>query len=136
MIESFNHKGLKRLYENNDRKLIRPDLVERVSVILAYLDAAKVIGELDLPTLRLHPLKGGLKGFWSIRVSGSSECPPPVRKRRADNPVSAKNSFCGEFRAIAWSIASFGNRTACSSPESNSMVNELMDAARWIRARS
>jgi toxin HigB-1 len=68
MIESFNHKGLKRLYENNDRKLIRPDLVERVSVILAYLDAAKVIGELDLPTLRLHPLKGGLKGFWSITV--------------------------------------------------------------------
>jgi toxin HigB-1 len=69
MIESFNHKGLKRLYENNDRKLIRPDLVERVSVILAYLDAAKVIGELDLPTLRLHPLKGGLKGFWSITVA-------------------------------------------------------------------
>ena len=68
MIESFNHKGLKRLYENNDRKLIRPDLVERVSIILAYLDAAKVIGELDLPTLRLHPLKGGLKGFWSITV--------------------------------------------------------------------
>jgi proteic killer suppression protein len=68
VIESFNHKGLKRLYENDDRKLIRPDLVERVAVVLAYLDTAKTIEDLNLPTLRLHPLKGGLQGFWSVTV--------------------------------------------------------------------
>ena len=68
MIESFNHKGLKRLFENGDRKLIRADLVERTSTLLAYLEAAKVIEDLDIPSLRLHALKGELKGYWAITV--------------------------------------------------------------------
>jgi proteic killer suppression protein len=68
MIESFNHKGLKGLFENGDRKLIRADLVERTSTLLAYLEAAKVIEDLDIPSLRLHALKGELKGYWAITV--------------------------------------------------------------------
>lgn len=68
MIESFNHKGLKRLFENDDRKLLRPDLVERIATLLGYLDAATVVESLDLPSLRLHPLKGDLKGYWAITV--------------------------------------------------------------------
>ncbi len=67
MIGSFNHKGLKRLFENDDKKLLRPDLVERIKTLLAYLDAAKVIEDLDIPSLRLHPL-GDLKGYWAITV--------------------------------------------------------------------
>jgi proteic killer suppression protein len=27
--------------------------------------------DLDLPGLRLHPLKGELRGFWSVRVSAN-----------------------------------------------------------------
>jgi proteic killer suppression protein len=68
MIESFKHKGLKRLFEDDDRKLLQPELVERISTVLAYLDAAKAVEELNLPTLRLHPLKGELNGFWSVTV--------------------------------------------------------------------
>ena len=68
MIESFKHKGLKRLFEDDDRKLIQPELAERISTVLAYLDAAKTVEELNLPSLRLHPLKGELKGFWSVTV--------------------------------------------------------------------
>jgi proteic killer suppression protein len=34
----------------------------------ALLDAAESVIDLDLPTFRLHPLKGDLKGFWSITV--------------------------------------------------------------------
>ena len=68
MIESFNHKGLKGLFVNGDRKLIRADLVERTSTLLAYLEAAKVIEDLDIPSLRLHALKGELKGYWAITV--------------------------------------------------------------------
>ncbi|MGO8740647.1 type II toxin-antitoxin system RelE/ParE family toxin [Rhodoblastus sp.] len=68
MIESFKHKGLKRLFEDGDRKLIQPELAERISTVLAYLDAAKAVEELNLPSLRLHPLKGDFKGFWSITV--------------------------------------------------------------------
>jgi toxin HigB-1 len=68
MIESFNHKGLKRLFENGDRKLLRADLVERISTLLTYLDAAKVIEDLDIPSLRLHRLKGDRKAYWAISV--------------------------------------------------------------------
>ena len=67
-IASFNHKGLKKLYEDDDRKLLRPDLVNRISTLLAYLDNARVIEDLDIPSLRLHALKGELKGFWAVTV--------------------------------------------------------------------
>jgi toxin HigB-1 len=36
--------------------------------ILARLDAARVVADMDVPGLRLHPLKGELKGFWSVTV--------------------------------------------------------------------
>jgi len=69
MIESFNHKGLKRLFEDGDRKLLRADLVERISTLLAYIEAAQAIEELvDIPSLKLHPLKGELTGFWAVTV--------------------------------------------------------------------
>jgi toxin HigB-1 len=68
MIDSFNHKGLKRLFEDGDRKLLRADLVERIATLLGYLDTAKVIDDLDIPSLRLHPLKGEFKGYWAITV--------------------------------------------------------------------
>jgi proteic killer suppression protein len=68
MIESFNHKGLERLFEYGDGKLLRPDLVGRIGDLLARLDAAEAIKDLDIPSLRLHPLKGKLKGFWAITV--------------------------------------------------------------------
>jgi proteic killer suppression protein len=42
--------------------------VERVSILLAYLDTAKTIDDLNIPSLRLHPLKGEYKGYWSITI--------------------------------------------------------------------
>ncbi|MFL9825321.1 type II toxin-antitoxin system RelE/ParE family toxin [Rhodoplanes sp. SY1] len=68
MIESFRHKGLKKLYEDDDRSRLPPELVERIRDILAALDAATTIEGLDRPSLRLHPLKGKLKGFWAVTV--------------------------------------------------------------------
>ncbi|MGA3056225.1 MAG: type II toxin-antitoxin system RelE/ParE family toxin [Candidatus Korobacteraceae bacterium] len=67
-IKSFKHRGLKRLYERGDRSQIRPDLVETVERILTVLDAATAPQALDLPRYHLHPLKGDLKGFWSVTV--------------------------------------------------------------------
>ena len=68
MIKSFRHRGLKRLYESGDRGGIRPDLLDDVEDILARLDVAEAPQALNLPGYRLHPLKGGLKGFWSVTV--------------------------------------------------------------------
>lgn len=69
MIGSIKHKGLKRLYEDDDPKGIRPDMVERVRILMAQLDVTQEIEELAaLPSLRLHALKGNLKGYWAITV--------------------------------------------------------------------
>lgn len=68
MIESFRHKGLKRLYENADRRALPFELIDRIVVVLAGLETARQISDLDRPGFRLHALKGDLKGFWSITV--------------------------------------------------------------------
>jgi toxin HigB-1 len=68
MIGSFKHRGLKRLYERDDRGGIRPDLVDTVQEILTVLEEAASPQDLNLPGYRLHPLKGELKGFWSVNV--------------------------------------------------------------------
>ena len=68
MIRSFRHRGLKRLYERGDRTGIRPDLLANVDRILTVLDAAAGPRALDLPRLRLHPLKGDMAGWWAVTV--------------------------------------------------------------------
>lgn len=68
MIRSFKHRGLKRLYERGDRSGIRSDLLAPVERILTVLDSASAPQALDLPGYRLHPLKGNMKGFWSVTV--------------------------------------------------------------------
>lgn len=71
MIRSSRHKGLKRLYERDDARGISPDLVAKVRTVLAHLDAAEAIEDMNLPGFRLHPLKGNRQGIWSVSVSGN-----------------------------------------------------------------
>jgi proteic killer suppression protein len=68
MIRSFRHRGLKRLYERDYHSGVRPDFANTIQEILTVLDDAAAPQELDLPGYRLHPLKGNLKGFWSVTV--------------------------------------------------------------------
>jgi toxin HigB-1 len=68
MIRSFKHRGLKRLYERDDRSGIRADLIETVEDILARLDRAETPQAMNLPGYRLHVLRGDLQGFWSVTV--------------------------------------------------------------------
>jgi len=71
VIRSFQHRGLKRLYERGDRSLIRPDLHDRVEVMLAQLDVASSPEAMRLPHYRLHALKGQWKGYWSVTVKAN-----------------------------------------------------------------
>lgn len=68
MIRSFKHRALKRLYQQDDGRGIRPDLVDAVERILTVLDSATAPQALDIPRYRLHPLKGELRGFWAVTV--------------------------------------------------------------------
>ena len=68
MIRSFKHRGLKRLYEDGDRRGIRPDLLGDVEDILARLDDAESPQAMSLPGYHLHPLRGEFRDFWSVTV--------------------------------------------------------------------
>jgi toxin HigB-1 len=68
MIRSFRHKGLKRLYEDADPRGVIAEQSVKLRDILARLDAARAVADMDLPGLGLHPPKGGPKGTWSVAV--------------------------------------------------------------------
>jgi len=71
MIRSFRHKGLQELYEKGTSRRLDARLVKRIRIILTRLDASTAPEDMDLPGLRLHALKGKLKGFWAVSVSGN-----------------------------------------------------------------
>ena len=71
MIESFRHKGLRLLFEADDRSKVRQDQVRRISIILAALDEAATVEDMNRPSFRLHPLRGELSGFLSVWVNGN-----------------------------------------------------------------
>ena len=48
-----------------------PDMRQRVEDVPIVLDAAATPRDVALPGFRLHPLKGDLKGFWSVRVTAN-----------------------------------------------------------------
>jgi toxin HigB-1 len=68
MIRSIRHKGLKRLYEDDDQRRVIAEHSDKLRDILARLDAAAAAVDLDVPGFGLHPLKGEMKGYWSITV--------------------------------------------------------------------
>jgi toxin HigB-1 len=68
MIENFRHKGLRQLFEDDNPRGVNAEHVRRIKQILALLDAAEKMADLDYAIFRLHPLKGDLTGFWSLTV--------------------------------------------------------------------
>jgi len=68
MIGSIRHKGLRRLYEDDDSRGVISEHAEKLRDILARLDAASAAADMNLPGFRLHPLKGELRGFWAVTV--------------------------------------------------------------------
>jgi len=71
VIATIKHRGLKKLYQTGDATGLSPSQVHRLEDVLGHLDAATTPADLDLPGYRLHPLKGNLKGFWSITITGN-----------------------------------------------------------------
>lgn len=71
MIKTIRHKGLKQLYQSGDTSKVTQSHVKRLGLILTQLDAAENIEDMNFPGSDLHPLKGGLKGSWTVRVNGN-----------------------------------------------------------------
>jgi proteic killer suppression protein len=68
MIRSIRHKGLRRLYQDDDRRGVPAPDAQKLRDILARLDASSTVRDLDVPGFRLHPLKGEWRGYWAVTV--------------------------------------------------------------------
>ena len=72
MIKSFRSKKLKRFFEADDAAGLPSGQSQKIADILAAIDTAEQPAEVALfPGWRLHPLKGALKGFWSVTITGN-----------------------------------------------------------------
>jgi len=71
MICSFKHKGLEKFYQSGSTAGIQFKHKNRLRMMLAALDTATIINDLDLPGFRLHQLSGKRKDIWSITVNGN-----------------------------------------------------------------
>lgn len=71
-IRSFVHKGLKKLYAEDDAKGIPPQTVDKLRKMLAFLDGMEDPEELRaLPSWKVHTLTGDRKGTWSLSVTAN-----------------------------------------------------------------
>lgn len=68
MISSIRHKGLRRLFEDDDARGVAAEHADKLRRILARLNAARSAADMDLPGYRLHQLKGDLKGLYAVTV--------------------------------------------------------------------
>ena len=73
MIKTIRHKGLKRLFEQDDARGVNPEYVDKLRNILATLQAAPNVAHMDLPGFRLHSLKGEMKGFGPLQNALTGE---------------------------------------------------------------
>jgi proteic killer suppression protein len=71
-IRSFAHKGLKRLYTEDNAKGVPADSVDKLRKMFAFLDAMQDVEELRaLASWKVHALTGDRKGTWSLSVTGN-----------------------------------------------------------------
>ena len=69
-IRSFRHKGLKRLFEDDDTRALSAGSVDKLRKMLFALDSAASVAEIGaMPGWRLHRLKGELVDMWSLTVT-------------------------------------------------------------------
>ena len=71
MVQSFRHKGLRKFFETGSTAGVQASHAKRLRLQLAALETAQTIEDMSVPGFALHPLKGELRGRWSISVRGS-----------------------------------------------------------------
>ncbi len=68
----FRHKGLQKLYAEDSPKGVSASQLDKVEKILLALETALTLEQVGrFPGWKLHPLKGDMKGFWSLTVTGN-----------------------------------------------------------------
>lgn len=71
MILAFRHKGLERFFRTGSTAGIQPKHAKRLRLMLAQLEEAVTIGDMNVPGFALHPLKGDRRGTWAVTVQAN-----------------------------------------------------------------
>ncbi len=71
MIKGFIHKGLEKFYRKDNKVGIQTWHASRLRLILAQLNQAKVVDDMNIHSLNLHKLKGDRKEIWSVTVQAN-----------------------------------------------------------------
>ena len=72
MIAHFRHKGLRLSMRKAAPKGVPSAMADKLRKLLFALETAERLEQLGrFPGWKLHPLKGDLKGFWSLTVTGN-----------------------------------------------------------------
>ncbi len=68
----FRHKGLRKLHEDGNAGGVPSAMADKLRKLAFALETAETLEQLGrFPGWKLHPLKGNLKGFWSLTVTGN-----------------------------------------------------------------
>ncbi len=68
----FRHKGLRQLHEDGSAKGVPSAMADKLRKLLFGLETALTPEQLGrFLGWKLHPLKGDLKGSWSLTVTGN-----------------------------------------------------------------
>ena len=68
----FRHKGLRQLYADDNPKGLSASVADKLRKLLFALETAQDLDQVGrFPGWKVHPLKGDLKGFWSLTVTGN-----------------------------------------------------------------
>ena len=69
-IVSFRHKDIDLLWQRDEARGVARQHQAKLRAMLTALEEAESIVELEtVPGWRLHPLKGGRRGVWSLTVT-------------------------------------------------------------------
>lgn len=71
MILTYRHKGLELFARKGDRSKLPQTLIRKIKLILTRLDAISHPEEMNQPGYNFHGLKGELKSFYAVKVSGN-----------------------------------------------------------------
>jgi toxin HigB-1 len=72
MITHFRHKGLRLLHGEGNAKGVPSAMADKLRKLLFALETAEAVEQLGrFPGWRLHTLKGDLRGWWSLTVTGN-----------------------------------------------------------------
>jgi proteic killer suppression protein len=71
MIQSFKHKGLRLLWEQNNSSKLPAELIRRIEIMLDVIDSVQQVPE-DFGAYQnwnIHKLSGDRIEYWSIKVN-------------------------------------------------------------------